>query len=155
MCIFLVFSCRNQDGYEFNAFSDEEMEEENEYYGAKSMEERHHLVENTIHRGDNHDTVLIRNSYETFNGQSTEESLDNSEATSYTTPAVESSGEEEILARDTDSSCDSEANETDPTPRFATNLRKTSLGANNDTHEGPNHSIFNIWIVCHAIETLN
>ncbi|KAI3454867.1 hypothetical protein Pfo_011536 [Paulownia fortunei] len=134
------FYQRNQDGYEFNAFSDEEMEEENdEYYGPKPMEEKNHLVDNTIHGGD-HDT-LIRNSHEPLNEESSEESLDNSEATSYSTPAIESSTdeeevvEEEILARDTDSSYDSETNENDPTSRFGTNPRETSLGANNDTRE--------------------
>lgn len=139
--------CRNQDGYEFNAFSDEEVEEENDYYGGvKAVEER-------IHGGGG---VFVGNPYEPFDEQAfdIDDSNTNSEESSYTTPAAETSSDdekevidaaaaadddddaEEILARDTDSSYDSETNETDPTSRFVSNVRQTSFRPNNDTHQG-------------------
>lgn len=108
--IFVLISCRNQDGYEYNAFSDEEMEEENDVYAdntAKAVEKKR------VGR------TLIRDSYERSNEESSQESVETSEATSYSTPAVESGvDEEEILARDSDSSYDSEPNEVDPTSRY-------------------------------------
>lgn len=83
------------------------MEEENDVYAdnnAKAVEEK---------------TTRIRDSYERSNEESSQESVETSEATSYSTPAVESSGdEEEILARDSDSSYDSEPDEVDPTSRY-------------------------------------
>ncbi|KAK6148645.1 hypothetical protein DH2020_019557 [Rehmannia glutinosa] len=120
------FYQRNQDGYEFIEFSDEEIEDENDYYGPdnKSLEEENHnnSMANIIHEDDD----IVRNSFE----ESSEETM------YYSTPAIESScgDEEEILARDTDSSYnDSEENtENDPTSRFGT---KTTLGTNNDIHQ--------------------
>lgn len=135
--------CRNQDGYEFNAFSDEEVEEENDYYGGgvKAAEER-------IHGGG----VFVGNPYEPFDEQANFDVDDNtnSEESSYTTPFAETSSDdekevvdaaaadgdddaEEILARDTDSSYDSETNETDPTSRFVSNVPQTN---HNDSRQG-------------------
>ncbi|PIN06960.1 hypothetical protein CDL12_20484 [Handroanthus impetiginosus] len=133
------FYQRTQDGYEFNAFSDEEMEEEEEEqkenYDPESMEERRHLVDDIVHGGD-HDTIR-RNSYEPLDEESLRENLHNSDqSSSYSTPAIESDDEEEeILARDTYSSYDSEPNEKDPTSRFSSNLKKTSLEPSNNIQE--------------------
>ncbi|KAK6148656.1 hypothetical protein DH2020_019568 [Rehmannia glutinosa] len=120
------FYQRNQDGYEFIEFSDEEIEDENDYYGPnnKSLEEENH--NNSMANIIDQDDDIVRNSFE----ESSEETM------YYSTPAIESScgDEEEILARDTDSSYDdSEENtENDPTSRFGT---KTTLGTNNDIHQ--------------------
>ncbi|GFQ07692.1 hypothetical protein PHJA_002913300 [Phtheirospermum japonicum] len=107
----------NRDEYEFNVFSDEKMEEENEYYGPKTI----HSVANIIHV-DKPPWINEQSS--------SEESLDrNSEETRYSTAAIESSDDEGgILATDTDS----EANENVPT------WRRTRLQTgpnNNDTRQ--------------------
>ncbi|KAK4395739.1 hypothetical protein Sango_1728200 [Sesamum angolense] len=137
------FYQRSEDGYEYNAFSDEEMEEENDVYvdHAKAVEEEgraSHVV-----RGWE-DRAAVRDTYECSNGESVDESLETSEATSYSTPGVESSGddeeegvgEEEIVARDTDSSYGSEPNEVEPTSRFGTSMRRNILESNNEGHQG-------------------
>lgn len=120
---------RNQDAYEFNAFSDEETDEENVYYGPKSMEE-------LSIDGGRYDTLVTTPYDEPVDGESSEEAT-----SSCSTPVIKSSDdddeeeeeEDEILARDTDSSFyESEANEDDPTSRFvADNLEPKSK-----THEG-------------------
>ncbi|KAK4436947.1 hypothetical protein Salat_0028600 [Sesamum alatum] len=129
------FYQRSEDGYEYNAFSDEEMEEENDVYGdnAKAVEEEEGC-------GWDEDCGVVRDTYgcSSSNEESAEESL---EATSYSTPGVESSGdddEEEILARDhTDSTYASdEPNEVEPTSRFEASIRKNILESNNETHQG-------------------
>ncbi|KAL0318828.1 UNVERIFIED_CONTAM: hypothetical protein Sangu_2039000 [Sesamum angustifolium] len=136
------FYQRSEDGYEYNAFSDEEMEEENDVYvdHAKAVEEEgraSHVV-----RGWE-DRAAMRDTYECSNEESVNESLETSEATSYSTPGVESSGddeeegvgEEEIVARDTDSSYGSEPNEVEPTSRFGTSMRRNILESNNEGHQ--------------------
>ncbi|XP_011072950.1 uncharacterized protein LOC105158039 [Sesamum indicum] len=132
------FYQRSEDGYEYDAFSDEE----NNVYGdrAKAVEEEGRA--SVVCGWD--DRAAVRDAYECSNEEAADESLETSEATSYSTPGVESSGddeeegvgEEEILARDTDSLYGSEANEVEPTSRFGTSMRRNILESNNETHEG-------------------
>lgn len=136
------FYQRNHDGYEFNAFSDEEVEEENDYYGVKAAE-----------INDDHGAAFVGSPCEPLD-EDQEHALDgDSEESSYITPATETSSDEEeanhyhvvddedddqILVRDTDSdsSYDSETNHTGPTnPRFVSNVRDTSFRPpNNDVN---------------------
>ncbi|KAL3824788.1 hypothetical protein ACJIZ3_020817 [Penstemon smallii] len=119
------FYQRHEDGYEFDAFSDEEVEEENEYYQAKSND----FLDNIIHEVDQ---TQIENEEICSEDQSLDNNNSELEVTSnYSTPAIGSS-EEEILARDTDTDSDSddfEVIDNDPTSKFGSNL-----GANNYTH---------------------
>ncbi|KAH6807705.1 DNA ligase [Perilla frutescens var. frutescens] len=116
------FYQRNQDGYEFNAFSDEEEveEENNEYYRVKAVEIN----------DDDRGIVFVENPYEPLDINVLDDDED-SEESSYTTPAatetcsdddddeVVDDGQEINVASDTDSSSyDSQTNiQTGPTSR--------------------------------------
>lgn len=113
------FFCRNQDGSEFNEFSDdEEMEEENEYYhninNAETVEENH-FVDN--------DFLGFEKEREESCSTDEEESIYSSVLdleSIYTDDEVEVKG----IDDDSDSSCYSENNKVGPTSSLPRDLDK-------------------------------
>ncbi|XP_073316962.1 uncharacterized protein [Primulina huaijiensis] len=114
------FYQRNRDGYVFNGFSDEEMEEGDEYCRHKPVE------------GEEGVANLIYGDHERFvrtpNNELGRQSWDSNEATCYGTPDDVESRDEEVveedhIIRDSDSCFDSEEVETDPTSNYGTSLR--------------------------------
>ncbi|XP_073014584.1 uncharacterized protein [Primulina eburnea] len=114
------FYQRNRDGYVFNGFSDEEMEEGDEYSRHKPVEGEEGVANMIYGDHERH----VRNP----NNELGRQSWDSNEATCYGTPDDVESGDEEVveedhIIRDSDSCFDSEEVETDPTSNYGTSLR--------------------------------
>ncbi|CAA0833555.1 Protein of unknown function (DUF1666 [Striga hermonthica] len=126
------FYHRNQDSYEFDAFSDEEMEEEIKYYGPEPF------MDGIIYEDDQKDQFEPSPIIEDLpQGSLSDYSCE--ESSRYSTPAVDSGIEDEVVVEEilSGDSTDSEEYEDGPTSTSANNLRtNTSLGSNNYvTHE--------------------
>ncbi|GER52348.1 hypothetical protein STAS_29791 [Striga asiatica] len=130
--ILLTNTFQNQDSYEFDEFSDEEMEEEIEYYGPEPF------MADIIREDDQKDQFQPSPIIEDLPQESL---LDHSceESSRYSTPAVDSGIEDEVVVEEilSGDSTDSGEYEDGPTSSSATNLRtNTSLDSNNYvTHE--------------------
>ncbi|KZV16021.1 hypothetical protein F511_14387 [Dorcoceras hygrometricum] len=128
------FYQRNREGYVFNSFSDEEMEEGDEYSCHKPME------------GEKHAANLCYGDHEGCIGKSNDElgrqSLDSSVATCYDTPDDVESGDEEAVVDedhvviDSDSCCDSEEIENDPTSNHGSNLQRNETYTRDEIEYG-------------------
>ncbi|EYU45437.1 hypothetical protein ABFS82_09G050900 [Erythranthe guttata] len=153
------FHLRNQDGYEFGAFSDEEnMEDENiEYYGGmeanNGMEEKISFVENAVYR--EREVVMSESNDDEDDRESLEEEssigdVSSEEITSsYTTPAsIESTDnddddDEQEIPRTKDSFYDSEPNQNDPTSTTTTSFHHQDFSESNTTKydSGRSHKV--------------
>ncbi|KAL3512248.1 hypothetical protein ACH5RR_024965 [Cinchona calisaya] len=154
-----LFFSRNQNEYEFGAFSDEEeVEEETGYFRANPMQRDNHLEANILDEGetemfvptkDGHNegqsqipSEQIQNPEEAFNKEVHEEINDSEELSVYSSPALDSlhsdeevGHEEEILSeKDTihDSSYDYQTNKNDPTSTRVLNHKKSGLIMDNN-----------------------
>ncbi|XP_075480555.1 uncharacterized protein LOC142521215 isoform X2 [Primulina tabacum] len=126
------FYQRNRDCYVFNSFSEEEVEEGDEWSCYKPMEEG--KLETNLIYGDHE--PFIRNSKEELG----KESLDSSEATCYGSPDNVEFGDEEVVkedhvVRDSDSCFDSEEVENDPTSNYGSSLRDDNEIENGDKNQ--------------------
>ncbi|XP_073036474.1 uncharacterized protein [Primulina eburnea] len=128
------FYQRNRDCYvfKFNSFSEEEVEEGDEWSCYKPMEGGK-LDANLIY-GDQE--PFIRNSKEELG----KESLDSSEATCYGSPDNVEFGDEEVVkvdhvVRDSDSCFDSEEVENDPTSNYDSSLNPRDEIENGDKNQ--------------------
>lgn len=145
-----LFFSRNQNEYEYGEFSDEEVEQENGYFHADSMQQSGHLEANILHGGETlmfmHDNSghedptqvpeeeISNPDEEAFSQEGHEESYNSEVLSVYSSPALESVhsddevGEEKIPpARDTDSSFAYQTNKNDPTSIRTLNQMKSRL----------------------------
>lgn len=135
-----LFHQRNQDGYEFAAFSDDEVEDEAGYFAVKPVPAASFVIPDEAAAASDVEEASYDDEEEDDDDEDDDDDEEEEES-SYATPASESSGggggggssdEEEIIAVDTEtSSYDSETDEAGPT----SGIRETSaLAPNIDNH---------------------
>ncbi|XP_027125039.1 uncharacterized protein LOC113768612 [Coffea eugenioides] len=153
-----LFFSRNQNEFEYGEFSDEEVEQENGYFHADSMQQSGPLEANILDGGetlifmqDNSDhedptrvpgEEIVNPDEEAFSQECHEESYNSEELSVYSSAALESVhsdeavGEEEIPpARDTDSSYAYQTNKNDPTSIRTLNQMKSGLIMDNKNNK--------------------
>ncbi|KAL3529283.1 hypothetical protein ACH5RR_008605 [Cinchona calisaya] len=140
-------SPKNQNEYEFGEFSDEEVEEENGYFHADSMQKNdHHLEAKIIDEGETQifvhkkrDQEEIVNLDEASSEEGHQESCDSEELSAYSSPALEFVHSDEVIGHDEeiprDSSYDFQTNKSDPTSTRILNQKKSGLIMDNNNNK--------------------